>query len=105
MEGRNERIEIQIGNADRYWQSFLLSYNYLKGQNVTIWQVFDDDLTLASSIREDFIIDKSAFNAQNITLNLISKIAFIMTLPFPGNTFSSEDFPNVPKQDKIKVGN
>lgn len=102
MEGRNERVELQIGNADRYMQSFLEAYDGLRGQEVTIRMVFDDDLTLASSLSYSFTVDASSSNAQTVTLALVSSID-LLNIQLPGRLFSREMFPNVPAQDKVQI--
>ena len=95
MEGQADSVSVQLGNADRYIQSFLESYDGLRGCKVTVHLIFADDLAAYSVISHVFYVDSSGANEQSVTLSLTSKID-LLQVQLPTVLFDRDTFPNVP---------
>ena len=99
---RSPGATIMLGNADRTVESLLVSYDGLSGQKVVVYRGFADSINPADFISWEYRVESTSANAQQVVLKLGSR-AGLMDTEIPARLFSSNEFPNVPRMDKVKV--
>ena len=102
IEGRMDRVQLLLGNAEREIQSLLESDDGLRGKKVTIWQIFADDLAADSFLSWDFTVDSVSSSVETIVLDLVWQ-GDLLSRMVPTKLYARKDFPSAPAPDQVVV--